>query len=218
MLSRTFLTISLALALAACSSAPSGNQKPSEQSSTAPAATPAETETGHVAFQKLYVVSRGWAPDTEPVRLESENYARHDNNDPALLGHGGKSAVWRGVYASAARSSMKTYLWSGLTGPDAKPGITPGNEDPYSPSNTSTRTFQLAYFKTDSDAAFATAQKHGGAALLKKDPKMPVNYILDWDARRSLLEWTVLYGESKNDPKLDVVVNASSGEFVRVEK
>lgn len=204
--------------LTACSSAPSGNQKPTEQSSAATAPKPAETETGHVAFQKLYVVSRGWAPDTEPVRLESENYARHDNNDLALLGHDGKSAVWRGVYASAGRSSMKTYMWSGVTGSDAKPGIAPGNEDPYSPSNTSSRTFQLVYFKSDSDEAFNTAQKHGGAALLKKEPNTPVNYILDWDTRRSLLEWSVLYGESKNDPKLDVVVNATTGQFVRVEK
>jgi hypothetical protein len=218
MLSRTLLPICLAFVLSACSSAPSGNPKPPEQSSAAPAPQPAETETGHVAFQKLYVVSRGWAPDTEPVRLESENYARHDSHDPALLGHDGRSAVWRGIYASAARSAMKTYMWSGLSGPDTKPGITPGNEDPYSPSNTSTRTFQLVYFKTDSDDAFATAQKHGGAALLKKEPNTPINYVLDWDARRSLLEWDVLYGESKNDPKLDVVVNATTGQFVRVEK
>ena len=206
------------MALAGCSSPPSGNTKAPEQSSAAPAPKPAETETGHIAFQKLYVVSRGWAPDTEPTSLESENYARHDKPDPALLGHDGKSAVWRGVFASTARSSMKTYLWSGLTGQDAKPGITPGNEDPYSASNTSTRAFQLVYFKTDSDQAFETAQKHGGAAVLKKEPNTPVNYILDWDARRSLLEWDVLYGESKNDPKLDVVVNATTGQFVRVEK
>jgi hypothetical protein len=218
MLARTLIAISIAVTLTACSSAPSGNTKSAEQSSAAPAPPPAETETGHIAFQKLYVVSRGWAPDTEPVRLESENYARHDSNDPALLGRDGKSAVWRGVYASPARSSMKTYIWSGLTGPDSKPGITPGNEDPYSASNTSTRTFQLVYLKKDSDQAFDTAQKHGGAALLKKDPKMPVNYILDWDTRRNLLEWSVLYGESKNDPKLDVVVNATTGEFLRAEK
>lgn len=218
MIARTLLTICLAMTLAACSSPPSGNTKAPEQSSAAPAAKPAETETGHIAFQKLYVVSRGWGPDTEPVSLESENYARHDSNDPALLGHDGKSAVWRGVFASAARSSMKTYMWSGLTGPDAKPGISPGNEDAYSASNTSTQAFQVVYFKTDSDQAFETAQKHGGAAVLKKEPNTPVNYTLDWDARRSLLEWDVLYGDSKNDPKLDVVVNATTGQFVRVEK
>lgn len=210
----------LALAFAACSSnSPSGGS-----SSASPAAKPAEpkptdAETGRVILQRLYTTSRGWAGDTQPVSLQSQNYKHVGGNENAPLGHDGKSAVWRGLFASDARHMMKTYMWSGLTGPDApSPGITPGNEDAFSPGNSSTQPFQLVYLKTDSDQALETAQKHGGAALLKKDATLPVNFTLNWEPRRSMLVWHVIYGESVNEPKLDVVIDASSNQFVRVEK
>ena len=140
-------------------------------------------------------------------------------NPEAPLGRDGKSAIWRGVFASPGRRSMKTYMWSGLSGPDApSPGITPGTEDSWSATNTSTQPFQLVYLKFDTDQALETAQKHGGAALLKKDPELPVNYRLGWEGRRSMLVWHVIYGKSLNEPDLDVVVDATTNQFVRVEK
>ena len=217
---KIFFVLVIGALLAACSSSkPSG-----EGQSPTPAAKPAEikpadAETGRVALQRLYTTSRGWAGDTEPVNLQSQNYKHAGGNENAPLGHDGKSAIWRGVFASDARHSMKTYMWSGLTGPDAPtPGITPGNEDPFSPGNVSTRPFQLTYLKSDSDQVLETAQKHGGAALLKKDANLPVNFTLSWEPRGSMLVWHVLYGQSMNEPQLDVVVNATTNQFVRVEK
>jgi hypothetical protein len=170
-------------------------------------------------LQRLYTTSRGWSPDTEPISLQSQNYKNAGGNPDAPLGHDGKSAVWRGLFASAARRSMKTYMWSGLTGPDApSPGINPGAEDSWSATNTSTEPFQLTFLKTDSDHALETAQKHGGSGLLKKTPDLPVNFALRWDPRRSMLVWHVLYGKNSNEPDLDVVVNASTNDFVHVEK
>jgi hypothetical protein len=205
------------LMLAACSSAPSGGgQKTAE---TRPAPKPTKAETGRVILQELYTTSRGWAPDTKPVSLESQNYRKSDGSNDALLGHDGKSPLWRAIFASAARRSMKTYMWSGLSGPDApSSGVTPGNEDPYSSTNTSTQVFDLVYLKTDSDRVLEAANKHGGELLLKKEATLPVNFRLEWEPRGSMLVWHVLYGQSTNEPKLDVVVNATSGQFVRVEK
>jgi hypothetical protein len=218
---KIILAAAIAFAFVACSSKPSGGGEPS---SPVPAAKPAEikpadTETGRVALQRLYTTSRGWAGDTQPVSIESQNYKHAGGNPNPPLGHDGKAAVWRGLFASDSRRMMKTYMWSGLTGPDAPtPGITPGNEDPFSPGNSSTQPFQLVYLKTDSDQALEIAQKHGGAALVKKDPNLPVNFTLGWEPRRSMLVWHVIYGQSVNEPQLDVVVDASSKEFVRVEK
>lgn len=214
-----FLVLASAALLVGCSS----NSSSSKSESTAPAKPaelkPSDVETGRVALQRLYTTSRGWGGDTQPVSLQSQNYKHAGGNENAPLGHDGKAAVWRGVFASDARRSMKTYMWSGLTGPDAPtPGITPGNEDPFVPGNVSTRPFQLVYLKTDSDQVFETAQKHGGAALLKKEESLPVNFSLGWENRGSALRWHVLYGDSINDPKLDVVIDATSGDFVRVEK
>jgi hypothetical protein len=212
--------IVLAFALTSCSSSPSSGEKSQAPApATKAAEKPSDVESGRVALQRLYTTSRGWAPDTQPVSIQSQNTKHAGGNENPPLGHDGKSAVWRGLFASEARHSMKTYMWSGLSGPDApSPGITPGTEDSWSAGNSSTQTFQLNFLKSDSNQALEIAQKHGGAALLKKDPKLPVNFSLHWEPRTSMLMWHVLYGESPNEPQLDVVVNATSNQFVRVEK
>jgi hypothetical protein len=214
---RRSLAICFGLSLAACSSSPGGN-KTSEQAAK-PAPKPPQVETGRMVLQRLYTTSRGWASDTEPIRLESQNY-KHSGADAASAPNGqdGKSAIWRAMFGSPSRHLMKTYMWSGLTGPNANPGITPGSEDSFSTGNSSTQPFQWAYLKTDSDEAFQIAQKHGGAAQLKKNANMPVNYSLQWNGYHHILEWHVLYGNSTNEPDLSVVVDATTGKFVRVEK
>ena len=75
----------------------------------------------------------------------------------------------------------------------------------------------MQFLKTDSDKALDTAEKHGGEKLMQKDPNTPVNYALDWSRATNELIWHVIYGDRDN-PKLRVAVNASSGEFIRVEK
>src|SRR5690348_11786768 len=215
MTGKIVLTIGLASILCACSSSPSSSSAPAEK----PAPKPTEAETGRIALQRLYTTSRGWAPDTQPISLQSQNYKNAGGNPDAPLGHDGKSAVWRGLFGSRSRQAMKTYMWSGLTGPDAPSlGITPGSEDSFSPNNTPTTPYELVYLKNDSDQALETAQKHGGAALLKKDPDTPVNFSLTWEPRRQMLSWHVNYGKNSNEPDLSVVVNATTGDFVRVEK
>src|SRR5438270_9835202 len=181
--------IVLAFALTSCSSAPSSGEKSQAPApATKAAEKPSDVESGRVALQRLYTTSRGWAPDTQPVSIQSQNTKHAGGNENAPLGHDGKSAVWRGLFASASRHSMKTYMWSGLTGPDAPhPGINPGSEDSWSATNSSTEPFQFAFLKNDSDRGLESAQKHGGAALLKKNPDLPVNFILNWEPRRSML-------------------------------
>ena len=193
--------------LAGCSSEPN---KPAETAKPQPKGP--ELEAGRTAFQKLYVAARGWARDAEPYRLESQV-------TPDGKGHDGKSTVWRAGFASTMQRGTKPYLWSGSASPDAPSrGVSPGTEDTYNPSNTSTQVFDIAYLKVDSDKAFEVAQKHGGDKLLEKNPDIPVFYALDWSRPTSELIWHVIYGENRDDAKLRVAVNASTGEFIRVEK
>ena len=153
------VTTMLAIAfLAGCSSPPS---QPAEK----PQPKPAEFITGRMAFQRLYGAARGWAPDAQPFRLESQLTA--DGK-----GQGGKSAVWRGSFASAAQQHAKPYDWSGEDTSDAPArGVTPGVEDSYSANNSSTQVFQIAFIKVDSDQAFEVAQKHGGDKLLEEESR-----------------------------------------------
>ncbi len=171
-----------------------------------------ELVTGRSGFQKLYIAARGWAPDPQPFRIEST--PTRDGN-----GHDGKWAVWRTGFASPSRRSVKTYVWSGSAAPDAPSrGVSAGTEDTYNPNNSSTTTFDVAFLKVDSDQAFATAQKHGGDKVLEKSPDTPVNYVCDWNRNTNELVWHVIYGANREAVKLTVAVNASSGEFIRVEK
>jgi len=204
------------LALAVLGGCSGSNQsKTSEQSQSAPAkpAAPAtETETGRAAFQHLYVAAHGWAPDARPFRLESVSTSDATGKD-------GKSAIWRALFASAMRHSIKPYQWSGSSSPDAPSrGISPGTEDTYNPSNATTQVFDIAFLKVDSDKAFEVAQKHGGEKILKSKTEHPVTYVLDWNPRDNQLVWHVYYGAGRSDANLAVDVNASDGAFLHTEK
>lgn len=205
-LSAAFVILLLAM-LTACSS---DSGKPAETAK--PEVKGPELITARSAFQKLYVAARGWNQDAKPYRLDST--ATSDGK-----GQDGKWALWRCSFASATQRSAKTYSWSGSAADGAPPrGVNPGIEDSYSPSNSSTQVFDMAFLKIDSDQAFATAQKHGGDKILEKAPDTPVIYICDWNHNTSELTWHVIYGASREGAKLTVAVNASTGEFIRVEK
>lgn len=196
------------LVLAACSSEPT---KTTEQPAK-PAPKQAELSTGRMAFQRLYIAAHGWAPDARPYQIVSQLTKES-------IGHDGKSGVWRAGFASSVRHATKPYLWSGLEADDApSPGINPGVEDTYSAANTSTQVFDIGFLKVDSDKAFEVAQKHGGQKLLQKDPKQPVVYICDWNPRENELVWHVIYGTGPENARLRVAVNATSGDFLRIEK
>ncbi len=198
--------------LAACSSsnrAGSGNES---HPSAKAVAKQAEYETGRAAFQKLYLSARGWAADVKPFRLQSQFTADAPTSE-------GKSGLWRGSFASPAKRSMKLFVWSGLVGPDApEAGVSFSAEDSWNPNNASTQVFDVGFLKVDSDAAYAAAQTHGGEKLTQKDPKQPVFFVLDWDAAKNQLLWHVVYGNSQDEVKLRIAVDATSGKFVRVER
>ncbi len=185
--------------LAGCSSEPS---KPASTEKPKPKAP--EAISGMSAFYKCYIAARGWAPDAQPYRIESQ--ASADSN-----GHDGKSVTWRAGFASPAKRSSKAYTWS-------NGDVSPEVEDTYSPTNSSTLVFNMQFLKVDSDKAFETAQKHGGDKLLETEPNTPILYSLDWNRQSNELVWHVIYGTDRDSAKLRVAVNASTGEFLRVEK
>jgi hypothetical protein len=209
------LVFGVLILLGGCSSEP---EKPKQEASaTKPAESkPAESgnqyETGRVAFQKAYVTARGWAPDARPYRMESS----YTTDAPVTQG---KAGIWRALFASAQRSSAKPVTWSGVTAPGApSPGVSSDAEQYWSASNANTQPFDIAFLKADSDKAVAVAQQHGGDKLTKKDPKQPIIFQLDWSPKENKLKWHVIYGSSLATAKLRVAVDASTGEFLKVEK
>ncbi len=200
------VVILVAIFLTSCTS---DTSKPAE---TQPEPKKTELLTGRSAFQKMFIAARGWARDAQPYLLES--VPTSDAN-----GHDGKSAEWRSNFASASQRAVKSYLWSGSIAPDApSTGISPGTEDSYNPSNASTQVFDIAFLKVDSDQAFTVAQKHGGDKILEKAADTPVIYACDWNRNTNRLVWHVIYGSNRETAKLTISIDASTGEFIRVEK
>ena len=185
--------------MAGCSSEPS---KPAASETPQPKAP--EAITGSSAFFKCYISARIWAPDAQPYRVESHSTAESKGRD-------GKAVEWRAGFASLSKRSTKSYTWS-------NGDISHGVDDTYSPSNSSTQIFNVQFLKVDTDKAFAVAQQHGGDKVLEKEPNTPVFYVLDWNRQANELLWHVIYGTDRDTAKLRVAVNASSGEFSRVEK
>ena len=193
---KTFAAILAAALLSACSSEPA--KTPGSETAQP---KPAEAITGSSALFKCYIAARGWAPDAQPYRAESAESKGKD----------GKSGEWRVGFASPKLHSTKVYTWS-------NDDIAHGVDDTYSPSNSSTQVFNVQFLKVDTDKAFATAQEHGGDKLLEKEPDTPLLYVLEWNHLENQLQWHVIYGTDRTTAKLRVAVNASTGEFIRVEK
>lgn len=200
-------SLALLALLGACSSE---SNKPAEQAK--PEVKGPELITARSGFQKVYVAARGWNQDARPYRLESA--VTTDGN-----GHDGKWAIWRGSFASPAARVTRTYTWSGSSADGAPArGVSFGIEDSYNASNSSTQIWDMAFLKIDSDQAVETAQKHGGDKVLEKAPDTPVTFVCDWNHNTNELVWHVIYGAQREGAKLVVAINASTGEFIRVEK
>ncbi len=207
---KKLLLTMLALAIGMITGCTSEPSKPAPTQPAQPKA--ADLQSGRYAFQKLYIAAHGWARDAQPFRLESQVTADSKGSD-------GKAAVWRASFASPSGRSAKPYVWSGTDAADAPSrGISPGNEDTYSPTNSSTQVFDIGFLKVDSDKAFEVAQKHGGDKVLEKNSDVPILYVLDWSHAANKLIWHVIYGTSRDDAKLIVDVDGTSGEFIRTEK
>jgi hypothetical protein len=208
---RKIALLLLAAILCGCSSEP---QKPAETPQPKASATPSAPElmTGRSAFYECYRKARTWAPDAKPYRVESSASKDSPGTD-------GKAIVWHAWFASPSRRSVKPYTWSGGSGENLpEKGVTFGPDDSFSPTNASTQPFDVGFLKTDSDNAYKVAQEKGGTELEKKHPGTPVTYILDWNGKANELIWHVIYGDSPNEARLRIAVDAATGGFLRKEK
>ena len=204
-------SIFLIILLAGCDSSAPKSATENKPAETKPSFQPTYL-TGREALQKMYVAARGWVPDVKAYNLQS--ISTKDDN-----GQDGKAGVWGAGFASASRHAVRVFSWSGIKTDDSpEPGVSARPEDTYNPANTSTQVFDMAFLKIDSDEALKTANKHGGEKLLQKQKDAEVSYALSWNGRENKLTWRVVYGSDRNQPKLVVDVDATTGEFMKVEK
>jgi hypothetical protein len=207
--------VSVALLAAGCNSA---QNNPNGSTAEGPAsAAPSQTKepvlyTGQEAFNRMMGLAMKWSRDAQPARLESVSTTE-------ITGQNGKSAIWRGYFASPSRRSTKTIVCSGSRRPDAPPfGVSAeGTEGAYN-ADAANLAFLPLLVKTDTDQAYEITRQHGGEAILKKNAQQPITYLLLKDRKQNVPVWYVIYGTSEKDRKGIGVINATTGAFVSAGK
>jgi hypothetical protein len=174
-------------------------------------ATPAPTKppglyTGLQAFSCVNGLAQRWASDVIPVRLESQVNSEANGQD-------GKSTVWKAGFISPSHRKIKYFYCSGSRLKESPPyGASAGTEEAYGP-DVAGLGFQPLFLKTDSAQAYAVAQEHGGASLLKKNPKQEVTYFVLWNPKQRNLYWYVMYGKDQESAAGTGIVNALTGTY-----
>ncbi len=202
-----FILLAAIIFLAGCGSNPPATTQAPATSAKAEQKPPAPS-TARQCFTNTVSLAQRWEPDALPFHMESQLTGE-------ATGQGGTATVWTVIFGSQSRGTMRTFICSGSRLSSAPAfGLTSTSESAY-PSNVPALMFHPSYFQNDSDKAFETSLEHGGTALIKKDSKQPVLYLLDWDTRQRELLWTLIYGTNQSDRQGVAVINATNGNFVR---
>lgn len=193
------------LAFFACSSEPTNTaaSKPAEpEKKLEPAFSTAVPCLERMAGQAMR-----WQVDAMPYSMESESNVED-------IGQDGKSTVWHARFASASTLKSKTFNCSGSRLKESPAlGVTGEREVPYRPGLT-IMTFSRDRVVVDSDEAAKLAIAHGGAEYIKKDPKQPMVYQLGIDPKSNKLIWLAVVGNSQEDSKVVIIVDAAQPKFL----
>lgn len=189
------------LMLAGCSEEP----KPAEK---AKEAKPAEPVTAMTAAFKMYTQARSWAPDVKILQVGSLTIQEVKNQ-------GGKAAAWEATFVSESNQRSRRYTYSVVESPGSSlhEGVFGVAIDSWSAGGQQTP-FLIQAFKTDSDAAYATALKDKKcAAYAAAHPDMPLFFLLEQTPRFPDPAWRVVWGQSVSASSLSVFVDAMTGLF-----
>jgi hypothetical protein len=193
---RKLLALAPVLVLPSCSSPPAKKAEP---------AKPVEPITGLHALYQMYTAARAWAQDLQILRYSSINIAE-------VAHQPGKAAAWQVVFVSPALAKSRVYTFSVYeASATLHQGLFPEAPQDWSAG---AKLFTIDTAKVDTDVAWETALKHG-AEYNSKNPKMPISYTLGMDRGNNPL-WRIIWGQSAGESSFSVLVDATTGEFVRI--
>jgi uncharacterized protein (DUF736 family) len=187
--------------LSACGSAP----KPQESVKTE---QPAEPVTGLHALYQMYSYSKQWAPDPQVYELTSIRVS-------GVAEKPGTSGAWQVRFVSPSLNQSRVYTYAVKeVSVSMHQGITGGKAESWSGGSSSMKPFRIEAAKVDSDKAWEVASKKG-AEYVAKHPDMPISYQLAQTSSYDNAAWRVIWGESVGTSSYSILVDATTGEYVR---
>ncbi|MGA2433913.1 MAG: hypothetical protein ABSG25_01370 [Bryobacteraceae bacterium] len=185
--------------LAACSEEP-------QNAASKEAEKPAVAVSSQSAVGQMYITARAWAGDAMLL-----NMANIDLKD--VKSEGGKAGAWECTFVSPSRHRSRRYTYSVSESNGLSKGVANSPEDSWSGESKNVP-FTLQYFKTDATAAYATAMKKS-ADYVTKHPDSPMKFILTSSSHYGNPQWRVVWGDSIQTSNYSVVVDATTGEYVK---
>ena len=195
------LSAALLFLLSACSESPAPVAKKEPEKAPEPIA-------GQSALYKMYQVARSWAPDAQVLKMN--NVAISEVPQVPR----GKAAAWQATFTSASRSQARSYTYSIVESQgNLHKGTFAGLEEGWSGPRGVTAPFPIMAVKIETDTAYETALKNGGADYDKKNPGKPISFLLEKQNKYPDPVWRVIWGESVGTSNFSVVIDASTGDF-----
>jgi hypothetical protein len=168
---------------------------------------PPEPLTGQSALYKMFQVARSWAPDAQVLKCSSMNL-------PEVKAKPGTAGAWEATFVSAAKGTARPYTYSIVEQqPNLHKGVFAGPEGGFSGSSGVNKPFPIIAVKVDTDAAYDTSLKNGGADYDKKNPGKTITVMLEKITKYPDPVWRVIWGESPSTSNFSVYVDASTGQF-----
>ncbi|HTA47105.1 MAG TPA: hypothetical protein VK789_31895 [Bryobacteraceae bacterium] len=192
----TSLGLAAALLLSACAF----TEPPKKE-----AAKPAEPVTGLHALYQMYTPARAWAQDLQILRYSSIDLSE-------VPRQAGKAPAWQVVFVSPSLAKARPWTFSVYEASvTLHQGIFPESPQDWSGGG---KPFPIQAVRIDTDSAWETALKHA-KDYASKNPNMPITYTLAID-EGTAPQWRVIWGRGVGESSFSVLIDATTGDFVRV--
>lgn len=199
---RTWFISALIVFMAACSEAPK------ETTTKAPKKAP-EPLTGRQAYQRTFPSARGWAPDSQPLRIHSIDVEGVPSSD-------GKAGAWEITYVSVESRRFRIFNWSAVeAGGDLHEGVYGVPAQSWGGPSGQERVIVPAAIVVDTPDAYKTAVAASADYFKKPGKKPPVTFILESTSRFPDPAWHILWGTSAAAAEYSVFIDATTGKLLQ---
>jgi hypothetical protein len=154
----------------------------------------------------MYQAARQWKGDAQILNVENVNLESVAPVD-------GKYGAWKATFVSLAAKSQRQFTYGVVEEAGIRKGTNSGGESIYAPK-AAVRVIPIQKVKVDTPAALEIAKKEL-KQVIEKNPKAPVQFIMEWTYQTMNPCWRVVVGPTVSQALGSVYVDADTGKFVK---